>query len=251
MKEFNTDIVAIQEENDDIIHLWEPLEFEIDEEYEYIPKGILFSIASNLLYYGIAFPILKVVTKIVYDLKIEGKENIRNLQGGVVSVSNHVLILDCAMIGLACGFKRIYYTTHEGSFRIPVVRKLIKLLRALPIPESITNKKYFINAINNILQKGNIVHFYPEAALWPYHTKIRNFKNGAFDFAVDNKVPIVPMVFKFREPKGIRKIFKKKQDVTLTILKPIACEEDANTKKSAEMLRKKVYNEMQAVLDNI
>lgn len=96
-----------------------------------------------------------------------------------------------------------------------------------------------------------IVHFYPEAALWPYHTKIRNFKNGAFDFAVDNKVPIVPMVFKFREPKGIRKIFKKKQDVTLTILKPIACEEDANTKKSAEMLRKKVYNEMQAVLDNI
>lgn len=61
-----------QEENEHIIHLWEPLEFNIDEKYKYVKKGIIFSFFSNLLYYGIAFPVLKLITKIIYDLKIEG-----------------------------------------------------------------------------------------------------------------------------------------------------------------------------------
>lgn len=242
------DDVVIEDENSDIIHLWEPLEFAINEKYEYVPSGILFSIFSNLLYYVIAFPILKIVTKVVYDLKIEGKENIRNLKDGAVSVSNHVLVLDCAMIGLACGFKKIYYTTREESFKIPVVRKLIKLLRAIPIPKKVSNKKNFIKAINNLLQKGKVVHFYPEAALWTYYERIRNFKDGAFEFAINNKVPVVPIVFKFREPKGIRKILKKKKDVTLVVLEPILYnKEDNNKKQSIENLKQEVHKKMENV----
>ena len=42
--------------------------------------SLVFSIFSNILYYVIAFPILKLLLKIVYDLKIEGKENIRNIK---------------------------------------------------------------------------------------------------------------------------------------------------------------------------
>ena len=34
-------------------------------------------------------------------------------------------------------------------------------------------------------------------------------------------MPIVPIVIKFRQPKGIRKILKRKKDVTLKILEPI------------------------------
>ncbi len=89
----------ISEENEDIIKVWEPLEFNVDENYKYIEDGKIFSFFSNLLYYGIAIPILTILTKIVYDLKIEGKENVRNLEQGAVTVSNHILILDCAMVG--------------------------------------------------------------------------------------------------------------------------------------------------------
>lgn len=213
--------------------------------FTYLQKGILFSICSNLLYYGIAFPILKIVTKIVYDLKIEGKENIRNLKKGAISVSNHVLVLDCAMIGLAYGFKKIYYTTQEESFEIPFVRKLIKLLRAIPIPKSISHKKQFIQEIDYILQTGNGVHFYPEGVLQTYCEKIRNFKDGAFNFAINNNVPVVPMVFKFREPKGIRKIFKRKKDVTLVVLEPIIPNKmNSNKKQRVENLKQKVYEEI-------
>ena len=232
------------DENENIIDLWQPLEFNIDKNYEYVPKDKLFLMASNLIYYVIAYPILKILMKIIYDFKIEGRENIKNVDSGAISVSNHVLFLDCAMVGLSYGRRKIYYTTQEESFKIPFVRKLIKLLRAIPIPKNIENRKYFIKAMDEILMNKDIIHFYPEAALWPYCDRIRKLKNGAFDLAVRNNVLVIPIVFTFRKPTGIRRIFKFKKDVTLKILKPIKCEEIGNTKQKVENLKEKVFLEM-------
>lgn len=254
MKSLNKDKVMddkLDEENKHIIKNWEPLKFEIDENYEFVPKSKIFNICSNILYYVIAIPILSVITKIIYDLKIEGKENIDKINNGAITVSNHVLILDCAMVGLSLKSKKIYYTTQEGSFKIPFVRKLIKLLRAIPIPSQISNKKLLFEEIDKLLKGGNLVHFYPEASLWPYCTKLRRFKGGAFNFAVRNDVPIVPIVFVFRDPKGIRKIFKRKKDVTLKILEPIKINEKSLTKNEAEeLLKQQVFSQMEKVLKN-
>lgn len=227
------------EEQLEFINSLRTLEFNIDDSYEYLPTNLWFNIASNILYYVIAYPILKIVTKIIYDLKIEGKDNIRYLNEGAVTISNHVLILDCAMIALACGDRKEHFTALADSFKIPVVRKLIKLLQAIPIPKDINNKKNFLKAIDSLLKEEEIVHFYPEACLVPYCKEIRKFKNGAFDFSIRNNVPIVPMVFTFRKPKGIRKIFKKKSDVTLKVLEPISPKG-----KSIEMLKEEAYNKM-------
>lgn len=238
-----------QDENINIIDLWTPCEFNIDENYEYVPKeDTIFSICSDFIYYGIAYPILKLLTKVVYDFKIEGQENIENITTGAISVSNHVLFLDCAMIGLAFKDKKIYYTTQEESFKIPFVRRLIKLLRAIPIPKSIENRKNFLKAINKLLEEKNIVHIYPEASLWTYCRKIRNFKNGAFDIAVRNQVPIIPCVFTFREPTGIRKRLKKKKDVTLKILKPIKPNSEKYIRQQVEELKEKTIISMQTAI---
>ena len=152
------------------------------------------------------------------------------------------------MIGLAFKDKKIYYTTQEESFKIPFVRKLIKLLKAIPIPKGIENKRYFIKAISNLLRERNIVYVYPEASLWPYCQKIRNFKNGAFDMAVRNQVPVVPCVFTFREPTGIRKLFKRKKDVTLKILKPVYSDSDKYIRQQMEELKEKVAFEMKETI---
>lgn len=211
--------------------------------------SFLFSFFSNTLYYLIAFPILKIITKLIYDLKIEGIENIRNIEGPAISVSNHVLVLDCAMIGLTYGTKNVYYTTQQESFEIPFVRHLIKLLRAISIPKKTQDKKIFIGVINELLKEKNYVHFYPEAMLVPYDTNIRPFKNGAFDFAVKNEVSILPIVFCFREPTGYRKLFKKKKDVTLVVLEPITCQNNGeNTKQKVEYLKQETYGRMNEVL---
>lgn len=101
MKEIVEEEIEVCNENEHIIHMWEPLQFNINEDYQYVVKGKLFNLFSNMLYYGLAIPILFVLTKLLYDLKIEGRENLDAFDGGAVSASNHVLVLDCAMIGLA------------------------------------------------------------------------------------------------------------------------------------------------------
>lgn len=78
-----------------------------------------------------------------------------------------------------------------------------------------------MNSIDSLLNNGKTVHFYPEGSLWPYYDKIRHFKNGAFDFAVRNNVPIIPMVFKFDKQKKISNLIKPKTIITLEILKPV------------------------------
>lgn len=212
--------------------------------------SFLFSFFSNILYYMIAFPVLKILTKIVYDLKIEGIENIRNIDTPVVSVSNHVLVLDCAMVGLAYGRKKVFYTTQEESFEIPFVKNLIKLLRAIPIPKSVGAKKDFIQRLDGILNEENCVHFYPEGVLLPYCKTIRAFKKGAFSFAVRNNTLVVPMVFHFREPVGIRKIFKRKKDVTLVILEPIECNREIEDIKQKILdLKERTYQIMNKTIN--
>ena len=151
--------------------------------------------------------------------------------------------------GLAWEDKKIYYTALEDSFKIPFVRKLIKLLRAIPIPKDNKNKLHFKEALDNTLKNGNVVHFYPEASLWPYYNKLRNFKTGAFHFAVRNDVPIVPMVFAFRRPVGIRRVFKRKSDVTLTILEPIKGKENTDDiRERIDDLKKDVHEKMSKII---
>lgn len=232
-----------KEDVDDVVANFRICKFNIDKDYEYVKTDIIFNLISNIVYYGIAIPILTILIKILYNFKIEGKENIEKIENGAISISNHVLVLDCAMIGLAFGKKKkVFYTTQEESFKIPFVRKLIKLLRAIPIPRKIENQKKFIKETNNLLIKGNIVHFYPEGILKPYCEEIRGFKNGAFNFAIKNNVQIVPMIFVFKNPTGIRKIFKKKKDVILKILEPIKCD---NIKiEELDILKTKVQDVM-------
>jgi len=203
-----------------LLHLWEPLEFEIDEDYKFINNGFLFSIFSNLLYL-IAYPILTIFNKLVFGFKVVGKENYKKVKGSKITVSNHVHAMDCTMIGTMTIPCKTYFTSLASNFKIPIVNTLIRLLNTIPIPTEISKKQDFKNAINTLLKDGKSIHFYPEGSLWPYYTKIRKFKRGAFHFAVDNNVPIVPCVFKFYEPTSLLKYFKKKPCISLNILEPI------------------------------
>ena len=231
------------------IDFWHHLEFNIDKNYEYVPKNKIFGMVSDLIYYAVGFPVIYILTKLLYDFKIEGKENLEALSGGAITVSNHILVLDCAMVGLACKMKRIYFTTQIESFKIPFVRKLIKLLRAIPLPLEVKNRERLIKELSKLLENDNLVHFYPEAELKAYCEEIREFKNGAFNLAIKNNVPIIPMVFTFREPSDLRKIFKRKKDVTLTILKPIKLETAENKKAQMQELKHKVENAMKSTAE--
>lgn len=167
------------------------------------------------LLYLIAYPILFILTKLWHGLKIEGRENLE----------------------------------------IPFIKYLVMLFRGIPIPRNKSGKEKMINTIDDLLQKGEVVGIYPEGELIPYYEGIREFKNGAFNFAVKNQVPILPIVFTYREPEGIIKLIKKKPFITLTILEPefpkperimanvVELRNRVQRKMRLERRMKKLYNE--------
>ena len=230
-------------EDSHVLHFWQPCKFEITDDFDYVNDNFLFNIFSNLLYI-VAYPLLIIINKFFFGFKIEGKENLEDVDTGKVTVSNHVHPMDCTMVGLANAPQKTFFTSLETNFKIPVVRKIIKLLNAIPIPQNIQYTRDFMNSIDELLKDNKTIHFYPEGSLWPYHDKIRHFKNGAFDSAVRNNVPVVPMVFKFNKSKKINNLIKTRTTITLVIQKPIYPNKLLAKKDAIIDLKERVYNSM-------
>lgn len=235
-------------DDEHILHLWEPLKFEIDEDFKFVNDNPIFLLFSDLLYI-IVFPILWIFNKLTTNFKVYGRKNLTKVKGGKITVSNHVHVMDCTMTGTVIFPHKTYFLSLKSNFNIPVVNIIIRLLNAIPIPDDLENKKRFYSSIDKLLQEGKTLHIYPEGALWPYYTGLRNFKNGAFKFAVDNNVPIVPMVYTFTEPTGIRKLVRKKPFVNLHILEPIYPDFNISKDIAIHKLKEDVFQAMQAELD--
>ena len=204
--------------------------------------SLIYKILSSLLYL-IAYPILFLITKIFLGLKIEGRENLSKVGDEYIVVANHINMIDCAMIALSI-FPRVpYFLTLQSNLEIPFIKYLVMLFRGLPIPRNKSGKEKMVNTINKLLKNGEVVGIYPEGHLIPYCDIIREFKNGAFNFSVKNNVPIIPVVFTYREVDDIRRFIKKKPFITLTILEP---EYPINevSKESIKELKNRVYRKM-------
>ncbi len=238
----------LAKEDEHIINMWTPLDLEIDGDYEYVNDGILFKLFSTILYV-IALPIVYIYNKIMYNFKIYGRENLMIKNTGKITVSNHVHPMDCTMNAIANAPKNLYFISIKSNFEIPIIGHIIKLLHAMPIPEKVSEKAKFFNTIRELLNNKKSVHFYPEASLWPYYKKLRKFKNGAFKIAVENNVPVVPMVYKFVKPYGIRKLIKKRPFIELHILKPVYPDVNLPKKESIEELKNTVYYNMKKELE--
>lgn len=245
--EIEDNIIA---DDEHVLCMWQPLpELKIDKDFELVPKSIFFKLVSTLLYI-IAYPILLVFDKIMYQFHIEGIENIWKVEGGRITVSNHVHPMDCTMNAILNGPRKLFFPTLKSNFQIPVVKTLIRLLHAIPIPTNKQGKEKFKETINELLKKGETVHFYPEAALRPYCTKLRNFKNGAFHFAVENGVPIIPIVYTYKPVTGIRKIIRRKPFIQATILEPVYPEKKKGKtqKQEVEELKQEIWNKMDKII---
>ncbi len=234
------------DEEEHLIHLWKPFKFDIKKGYDYRRKGIIPSFCYYLVK-SLAQIILNFYDRIVFGLKIKGRKNLKVLwkSGGLV-ICNHVHVMDCTFIDCALPHKRIYYTTLESNFKIPVVRHLIRVLGGVPIPTKPHCLSEFSEEMEQALKEGCCVCVYPESVLHPYYTDLRKFRPGAFKLAVDASVPVIPMVVTFRKPKGIRRLLKRKPCVTLNILSPVYPQ--SNAREECERLKQKCYESMAALV---
>ena len=228
--------------DEQVTHNWAPLSFEINNNYDYVLNNPMFKLISNILSLPI-FIILYIIDKIFLGFYVINKNKIVK-DKGFVSISNHIHYLDCTLIGLIYYPNRVHYPTIEENFKIPFVRKLIRLLYAMPIPKDRIKKDRFYLQINKAFKRKFILHMYPEAAMWAYYEKIREFKYGAFKIAVDANVCVQPIKFVFTKPKGLYKVYKKKKRICAVVLDPLYPNMKLEYRDRIKDLRDRTYESM-------
>ena len=199
-----------------------------------------------------AVPLFKVIHYLGFGLKIKNKKILKALRKqktAFITIANHCLILDSTMSVATTFPKTLYMPTVEPTMKIPVARLILRAGNVMPIPFNIRGLVKFKNDCNEILKNGKVLHYFPEGALWPYYGKLREFKPGAFRFAVDANIPVLPYCFYFRERRGLWKLLGKKPLVTLEVIEPIYPDNSLSKKDAINDLMNKSHSAMKQIID--
>jgi 1,2-diacylglycerol 3-alpha-glucosyltransferase len=203
----------------------------------------------NLLVIFIFVPIAIINQGLI----IKGRKNLwkyrRILSSGTITVCNHILKWDVLSVRAALWPRRQYNPMWSGNYMSRHWWPLVAI-GGTPIPETDVGKKAFFNAIADIVNDGNWIHFYPEGHLFYYYQELRPFKKGAFVLSVNNNKPILPMAISLRPARGIYKLFKKNTPLaTIEIGEPILPNLDLDYKEAVLDLMDRTHKAMEAIID--
>ena len=109
------------------------------------------------------------------------------------------------------------------------------MMGALPIPDDIHGLAKLKKAIEYRSKKGNPIVIYPEAHLWPYYTKIREFSNVSFHYPVELDTTVYSMTTTY-----------KKKGIDVYIDGPFYMNKDLSKKDNIELFKIQVSNKLKS-----
>ena len=192
-----------------------PKEVVLKENYKFYNYNIFFRFFGYLLL--VITRIWLIIPKLIMGFKIKGNKNRKGVKGAIV-ISNHIHMLDAFFLAASFYGTKTYVTMLQSNLGFGIVSKYMRIAAAVPIPTERRLLRRFNEQTKDALNRGKNIIIYPEAALMPYCDHIRNFLPGAFHYAVVNDAPIIPAVYTFHKPKGLRKLFRKKPVIHLNFL---------------------------------
>lgn len=130
---------------------------------------------------------------------VEGIENALGVETGAIITCNHFHPFDSFSIEHvlqeAGSEKRLYKVSREGNFtnfpkgKIQLYFKYDNLLPLSQIPETM---EMFDEAVHTILDRKDLILVCPEQSMWMGYKKPKPMKYGAFKWATENDVPVIP-----------------------------------------------------------
>jgi 1,2-diacylglycerol 3-alpha-glucosyltransferase len=183
--------------------------------------GRVYRLLSSAFYYAVAVPLLFLMTRLVLGVRTEGGRRLPRA-GGVLTVCNHVHLLDSVLVGLALFPRRPVFTAAPMNLEHRWYGGLVRLLGGVAVPGNPAGLPAFFAELELTLAQGRVVHFFPEGELKPYDTGLRDFKRGAFHLAARAAVPIVPLSIRFTPPAGLTRLLRRKPTMVVVVGEPIA-----------------------------
>ncbi|MBS0505866.1 MAG: MFS transporter [Proteobacteria bacterium] len=139
-----------------------------------------------------------VLSRCVYRFKVRGDKNIPT-QGAAILACNHVSFVDAVLL-MAASPRPIYFLMDHRIFRVPVLGRLFRLAKAIPVAphkdDPATYEAAFERAAQ-VLREGDLLAIFPEGGitkdgqLQPFKGGIMKIVERARADGVD--APVVPM----------------------------------------------------------
>ncbi len=213
----------------------------VNGKYKYINHNPFYLIAHGI-FRGLLAIFKYPLNYFAFKLKIVGKENLKGLKNGVVTI-NHVHELDCLIPMQALKGKKLYITVGEFNNFKNALGGALRCWGTLPLASSMDAQKNFWRASAKLLQKKNrFILFYPETSMWSNYTKPRPFSNGAYHMAVKNDVPIVPMFITYNKTGKFNRQGIEECTLTAHIMPPIFKDQNKTDKDNIIALRDKNFD---------
>ncbi|MDL2293553.1 1-acyl-sn-glycerol-3-phosphate acyltransferase [Ruminococcaceae bacterium OttesenSCG-928-D13] len=198
--------------------------------------------------YQIVYTLLGWAVRLLYPLRVLGRENL--IKGsGFVLASNHLRAIDPLYILLARGFgKRMLIIAKDELFHINgFINWCWKVFGAFPIDRGTGDRGMLDQAMAEVRDHGTGFLIFPEGTR-SKDGNLGKMKSGAFVVAMEAGVPIVPCVIRYSAGKA--KLFRR---IGVAFGKPVSMEElgltgEYSVKKIREA--KRIYTEtMQRLIE--
>ncbi len=169
---------------------------DLSKPYKYIYFDWWFTLVTlpvMLLLYPVAG-----LAGLYFGLRVSGRDNKHVLRKqGCIVISNHCHYFDTVFAGKALFPRRLHISVAQRNFEVPVVRRILRMVRAFPIPARALGFKMIAGPVGEALRRGHHVLFLPEGDLVYLSQEIYQFKPGAFYMSCLHQAPILPIVYVF------------------------------------------------------
>ncbi|MBR6873319.1 MAG: 1-acyl-sn-glycerol-3-phosphate acyltransferase [Ruminococcus sp.] len=219
------------------------------DEIEYIRRGK----TDRLKTMGAFKAARGFVKKLINDKELiikefRGIENFQALRSGAIITCNHFNAFDSFAIQLTYDAakqkgRQFWRVIREGNYTsfTGFYGTLMRNCNTLPLSSNLTTMKKFYDAVDQLLQEGHFVLFYPEQSMWWNYRKPKPLKRGAYRFAVSNNVPVLPCFITMKDSDILGKDGFYVQEYTVHISPPIYPDTSLPRRAQSEDLMQKNY----------
>jgi len=142
-------------------------------------------------FYKVLYTLLAPIFKLLYRIKVTGKENIP--EGAVVVCANHTSYLDPIVMCIAFGKQELLtFMAKIELFRIPVIGFVLRKLGVIGVDRGSTSMATLRDAIGR-LKDGKKIMIFPEGTRVKEDADVSGAKTGAAMIACRAKTSMLPV----------------------------------------------------------
>ncbi|MBQ8451785.1 MAG: 1-acyl-sn-glycerol-3-phosphate acyltransferase [Clostridia bacterium] len=179
--------------------------------------------------------------------EVKGIENFLAVRSGAIITCNHFNACDNYAVWKAIKpymhGKKLWKVIREGNYTNspPPFGFVMRNCNTLPLSSNTETMKNFMLAVKTLLKRGEKILIYPEQGMWWNYRKPRPMQDGAFNLAVSNSAPIIPVFITMEDSEIVGPDGFFVQAYTVNILPAIYPDENLKRKERVKKLKDENY----------